>query len=207
MAFGKRGTSPAPQAAARVVQAAHARSQADPAPSQHKTALSAQQRETLVDELSELARRGAPESEKIHGTVSGRIVNEHGENANPTLTQREGVVSASEARRSDYYASSALGNLSAIIGVVGGVAAGLSPRAAVGFMLIVWGLSAVATGRMMQTRAFSERVYMGRAARLAGLAVMITGAWFIANGWSEPPALSHFITDYEAPVRNLFGRE
>lgn len=197
MAFGKRVTAAGQQAAApaNVSRTAEA---AGP--------LSRQQQQALIAELSAMARAGAPKAEKYRGTVSGRMVNEHGQNANPVLAEREGVADAGEVRRADYYASSALGNLSAIVGVAGGVAAGLSAQASIGFMFVIWGLTAVATGRMMQGKAFVERIYMGRAARLAGLVVILTGVWFIAQGWSAPAVLGYFIADYEAPVRGIFGK-
>jgi hypothetical protein len=197
MSFGKRAAaSPSSFASAaaggrRVVQGG---------------AAPATERDALVAELKAMARSGGSKPKKHHGTVTGRLVDEHGPNADPVLAQREGVADGGEVRRSDYYASSALGNLSAIIGVAGGAALGFSPQGVIGFMFIVWGLTAVATGRMMQGKAFQERIFMGRAARLAGLGVILTGAWFIYQGWPEPALISYFMPNYEAPVGGLFGK-
>ncbi len=162
-----------------------------------------QQREALVAELRAMARARPAEAQVYHGSVSGRPVNEHGPNANPVLADREGVASAGDVRRADYYASSALGNLSAIIGVVGGVALGFSAQSTLGFTFVVWGLTAVATGRMMQGKAFFERIYMGRAARLAGLGVVLTGAWLLYQGWSAPSVLGYFSPELASSVRGI----
>ncbi|MGQ0532129.1 MAG: hypothetical protein ACT4OF_05470 [Caulobacteraceae bacterium] len=157
-------------------------------------------------ELRAMARKGGANAPKLHGTVSGRLVNERGPGADPVLANREGVADARDVRRSDYWASNALGNLSAIIGVAGGVAIGFSAQGVIGFMFVIWGLTAVATGRMMKSNKSSERVFMGRAARLAGAGAMLTGAWFIYQGWSEPAVLSYFVPEYEAPMGGLFGK-
>jgi hypothetical protein len=117
--------------------------------------------------------------------------------------QREGIAPGCDVPRADYYASSALGNLSAIIGVAGGLALGFSPQGVLGFMFIVWGLTAVATGRMMHGKAFRERIYMGRAARPAGLALIVGGGFLIARGWSEAPLLGYFIQDFKPPLQRF----
>jgi hypothetical protein len=192
MSFGKRAPSGATARSAQV-----------PAPMQ---AGASPERDALIAELRAMARQGGAKAPTVHGTVNGRLVNEHGPDADPVLVEREGVADARDVRRSDYYASSALGNLSALIGVAGGAAIGFSAQGVIGFMFIVWGLTAVATGRMMQGKAFAERIFMGRAARLAGLGVIATGAWFIYQGWSEPAVVSYFWPDYEAPAGALFGK-
>jgi hypothetical protein len=161
--------------------------------------------EALVDELRAMARKSGANPIKVHGTVNGRLVNEGGPNADPVLASREGVADARDVRRSDYWSSNILGNLSAVVGVAGGVALGFSPQGVIGFMFILWGLTAVATGRMMKSNNYDSRVFMGRAARLAGLGVIATGAWFIYQGWSEPALLSHFMPGYEPPA-TLFGK-
>jgi len=153
----------------------------------------------LVEELRAIARKTGVSAPKSHGAVDGRLVNESGPGADPVLARREGVADARDVRRSDYWASNILGNLSAIVGVAGGVALGFSPQGVIGCMFILWGLTAVATGRMMQSDRWSSRVFMGHAARLAGLGVIATGAWFIYQGWSEPALLGYFIPDYETP--------
>jgi hypothetical protein len=160
------------------------------------------EQDALVAELRALARKSGASAPKVHGTVDGRLVNEN----DPVLANREGVVDARDVRRSDYWASNILGNLSAVMGVAGGVALGFSPQGVIGCMFILWGLTAVATGRMMKSNEVSSRVFMGNAARLAGLGVIATGAWFIYQGWNAPALLSHFIPDYEAPMGGLFGK-
>jgi hypothetical protein len=187
MSFGKRASAGAPAQTARATPAATA------------------EQDALVAELRAMARKSGARGPKVHGTVSGRLVNESGPGADPVLANREGVADARDVRRSDYWASNILGNLSAIIGVAGGLALGFSPQGVIGFMFIVWGLTAVATGRMMKSNKSEERVFMGRAARLAGLGMIATGAWFVYQGWSEPAALSYFMPDYEAPMGGWFG--
>jgi hypothetical protein len=186
MSFGKRAPVSAPMRAAPAAPIKGASAEQD----------------AMIEELRAMARKGGSSAPKVHGTVNGRLVNE----SDPVLARREGVADANDVRRSDYWASNILGNLSAIIGVAGGVALGFSPQGVIGFMFIVWGLTAVATGRMMKSDKWSSRVFMGNAARLAGLGVMATGAWFIYMGWNEPALLSHFVPGYEAPTGGWFGK-
>ena len=160
------------------------------------------EQDALVAELRAMARTSGASAPKAYGTVDGRLVNEN----NPALAKHEGVVDARDVRRSDYWASNILGNLSAVIGVAGGLALGFSPQGVIGCMFILWGLTAVATGRMMKSDETSSRVFMGNAARLAGLGVIATGAWLVYQGWNEPALLSQFLPDYEAPMGGLFGK-
>lgn len=165
----------------------------------------ASERDALVAELRAMARAGGKKQSKQHGTVTGKLVNEHGPDADPVLAQREGVANAGDVRRADYWASNILGNLSAVIGVAGGLALGFAPQGVIGFMFIVWGLTAVATGRMMQSNKLDSRVFMGRAARLAGLGTIAMGAWFIYQGWSQPALIGYFVPEYEPPFGGLTG--
>jgi hypothetical protein len=164
------------------------------------------EQDALIEELRAMARKGGSSKPTFRGTVSGKLVNDSGPDADPVLAGREGVADARDVSRADYWSSNILGNVSAVIGVAGGLALGFAPQGVIGFMFIVWGLTAVATGRMMQSGKFNSRVFMGNAARLAGLGVIATGAFLIYQSRAEPALIGQFIPDYEAPMAGLFGK-
>lgn len=189
MSFGKR----APAGAAM-------RTAAAPAPLR----AASPEQDKLIEELRAMARKGGASMPKVRGTVSGKLVNESGPDADPVLANREGVTDAGNVSRSDYWASNLLGNVSAVLGVAGGLALGFPPQGVIGCMFILWGLTAVATGRMMQSGKYSSNVFMGNAARLAGLGVIATGAFLIYQSRGEPALIGQFIPGYEAPYADWF---
>lgn len=203
MSFGKRvsGASLQPAPAPATSGFGRARVTAAPSPASAKAASAADRdQDKLVAELRAMARAGGTKTEKIESTIGGKLVKESGPGANPVLVERNGVARADEVRRSDYYASSAVSNLCGLVGLVGGVALGLSPQATLGATFVMLGLGGVATGRMLRGRAFSERVYMGASARLAGVGVMIMGGFLIYMGWRDPSVLGMISPDYAKAV-------
>ncbi|MBL8550175.1 MAG: hypothetical protein JNJ73_09315 [Hyphomonadaceae bacterium] len=148
---------------------------------------------------------GAQKADAVRGSVGGRLVRESGPDADPVLAMGEGVADGRDVRRADYWSSNLLANFSALIGFGGGLAIGLSAQAAIGFMLVVWGLTAVATGRMMIPRRFmGSKVYLGRAARLTGLGIVALGAFMLVRYGAEPSPFAGVVPDYDPPLGRFF---
>ena len=140
-------------------------------------------REALIDELRIVARTGASGDNKESGTISGGIAEDNGDDGHPTLVKRDGMISAYDALRSDYWIGSASANLPALVGVGGGAWIGLSIHGAVGLAIVLWGLVSAATGRLLIGKSMREQIFLGTTARLLGL--LIAGAGVSAGSAAE----------------------